>query len=144
MATTLDYAAFPHIFITVVEHCDRKTLNRLRLLSTAAKRDVDRRDCRHLRSVCSWNESALWASALYQGLTSPFLTKCNQELRASRVVTQNQTFAVQSARFLTIAVNRLDEMCLDCVSCDSANDKHYEIAGPPHLLHHLNYTPTLV
>lgn len=110
---TLDYDAFPHIFTTVVEYCDRKTLNGLRLLSAATKRDVDRRDCRHLRSICprNSNEKPIWALDRNSG--SPFLAKCNEELRTNRVVTKDQAFAVKNARSLTIWVGHLDEMCLE-------------------------------
>lgn len=48
---TLDYSAFPHIFDNVIEHADPHTQNRLRLLSSSSKQDVDRYHCRYLQ-IC--------------------------------------------------------------------------------------------
>lgn len=48
MAASLDYAGFPHIFARIVEYCDQPTQNRLRLLSSSAKCDVDRHHCRYV------------------------------------------------------------------------------------------------
>lgn len=42
MVSTLDYAGFPHIFREVAAYSDEATQHRLRLLSSSAKRDVDK------------------------------------------------------------------------------------------------------
>lgn len=44
---TLDYLYYPHIFSEIVAQSDFKTQNKLRLLSSSTKRDVDRHQCRN-------------------------------------------------------------------------------------------------
>lgn len=48
MVATIDFNNYPHIFALVVAHSDDSTRSNLRLLSKAAKREVDRRNDCHL------------------------------------------------------------------------------------------------
>lgn len=140
---TLDYASFPHIFATVVEYCDRKTKNRLRLLSSATRRDVDRSDCGNISCFGSEEGPPLWGSVQLGGLTSPFLNKCNEELQFRRTVTENQIFVIENARSLTIPVEDLKEMCID----DTDSRQQANCSGssePRHLLHRLRPTSQLM
>lgn len=42
---TISYAFFPHIFSEIISQCDFKTQNKLRLLCSAVKRDIDQVQC---------------------------------------------------------------------------------------------------
>lgn len=48
MTATLDYSSFPHIFCSIMKHCDWRTQNGMRLLSSLVKVDVDRHQCRFI------------------------------------------------------------------------------------------------
>lgn len=51
MVATLDYAGYPHLFANIIGHCELRTQNQLRLLSSSAKLDVDRYHCRFIQ-IC--------------------------------------------------------------------------------------------
>lgn len=51
MVAALDYSFFPHIFSEIISQCDFATQNKLRLLCSSAKTDIDKHQC-HSIQIC--------------------------------------------------------------------------------------------
>lgn len=49
MVAALDYDFFPHIFSEIIGQCDFETQNKLRLLCSSMKRDIDQVQCSAIR-----------------------------------------------------------------------------------------------
>lgn len=54
MVASLDSAFFPHIFSEVIAQSDFKTQNKLRLLSSSVKHEVDRLQCVEITLAVNW------------------------------------------------------------------------------------------
>lgn len=57
MAKTIDARFFPHILSEVISHCDFRTQNALRLLSSSTKNEVDRIQCRDCTAIISFPDN---------------------------------------------------------------------------------------
>ncbi|EJT51534.1 hypothetical protein A1Q1_07296 [Trichosporon asahii var. asahii CBS 2479] len=110
MVTSIDYAAFPHIFMQVLRHCDLATQKTLRLLSSSAKADIDRDHCHSLYISVKGRKLSLLSLLVGTDrviIIPPLLTLWDGQILTQFPQNERVVFALNNARSLLTRDNEL-------------------------------------
>lgn len=108
MVKSINYAAFPHIFVEVIRYCDFATQKTLRLLSSSTKTDVDRDHCHYLYVSVQGGKlrlDSLLVSADRVNIMPPFLSLWDGRISPQSPLDPRAMFCI--AEYTRSALSRL-------------------------------------